>query len=275
MDLQLKGKRALVTGSSAGIGEAIVRRLAAEGASVVVHGRDRKRTENVAAEISGSAGKARGGSAHTAAVAIGDLGSDAGADAVREQALKALDGVDVLVCNAGIYDERPWSETTAADWLDTYNQNVASVVRMVRAFVPAMREARWGRVVVISSGAGWQPIATMPDYCSSKAAMLALTVSLAKDLAGTGVTVNTVSPGVIVTDHVRTHFTSLARKNGWPTDWPSIEKTVLTTALPNSSGRLGRPEDVADLVAFVASPLAGYVNGANLRVDGGSTLSIN
>jgi NAD(P)-dependent dehydrogenase (short-subunit alcohol dehydrogenase family) len=268
MDLQLKGKRALVTGSSAGIGEAIARRLAAEGASVVVHGRDQRRAEKVAKGLGGAAGG-------TAAVAIGDLSTDEGAEAVREQALKALDGIDVLVCNAGTYEDRPWGETRAEDWLDTYNQNVASVVRMVRAFVPAMREARWGRVVSISSGAGWQPISTMPDYSASKAAMLALTVTLAKDLAGTGVTANTVSPGVIVTDHVRELFSNLARQNGWPTDWPSIEKTVLTSVIPNSSGRLGRPEDVADLVAFVASPLAGYVNGANLRVDGGSTLSIN
>ncbi len=111
----------------------------------------------------------------------------------------------------------------------------------------------------------------MPDYAASKAALLNLTASLAKHLDRTGITVNTVSPGIVVTPGVREFYRLEARRRGWGEDWPTIEAGVLAEILDNPTGRLGRPEEVADLVAFVASPLADYINGANLRIDGGST----
>jgi 3-oxoacyl-[acyl-carrier protein] reductase len=111
----------------------------------------------------------------------------------------------------------------------------------------------------------------MPDYAASKAALLNLTASLAKHLDRTGITVNTVSPGIVVTPGVQEFYRLEAGRRAWGEDWPATEAGVLTEILDNPTGRLGRPQEVADLVAFVASPLAGYINGANLRIDGGST----
>ena len=134
-----------------------------------------------------------------------------------------------------------------------------------------MRSAGWGRIVQIGTGEAVNPFPTMPDYAATKAALLNLTVSLAKHLDRTGITVNTVSPGIIVTPGMQDFYRLEAARRGWGQDWPAIEAGVLAGILDNPTGRLGRPEEVADLVAFVTSPLAGYINGANLRIDGGST----
>ena len=136
MDLQLIGKRAVVTGSSSGIGEAIAKALAAEGASVVVHGRREAEAKRVAAEIGAAGGKA--------VVALGDLSTDAGADAVARVANEAFDGVDILVNNAGAFPQGPWLESDAAEWTDLYNQNVGSMVRLITRLVPGMKSAGGG-----------------------------------------------------------------------------------------------------------------------------------
>jgi 3-oxoacyl-[acyl-carrier protein] reductase len=153
--------------------------------------------------------------------------------------------------------------------------SVVSSVRLIRHFGPRMREIGWRRIINISSGAAWQPFANMADYTATKAAILNLTVSLAKEFAGQGVTVNTVSPGIIATESTEAYFRKVAVDRGWPQEWPEIEQRVIATFLPNSAGRLGRPSDVANVVALIASPLSGYINGANYRVDGGSTTAIN
>jgi 3-oxoacyl-[acyl-carrier protein] reductase len=132
-----------------------------------------------------------------------------------------------------------------------------------------MRERGWGRIINISSGGARQPFANMADYTATKAAILNLTVSLAKEFARKGVTVNTVSPGIIVTESTEQYFRKVAKDQGWP------EERVIANFLPNSSGRLGSPADLANVVALIASPLSDYINGANYRVDGGSTISIN
>lgn len=115
----------------------------------------------------------------------------------------------------------------------------------------------------------------MPDYAATKAAMNNLTVSLSKALGKTGITVNTVSPGIIATDTLKGFYTVFGKKNNWESGWENIEKKILETVLDNNVGRIGTPEDVAHFVCFVASPLAAYINGANLRIDGGSTISVN
>ncbi|HEY0747904.1 MAG TPA: SDR family NAD(P)-dependent oxidoreductase [Steroidobacteraceae bacterium] len=266
MNLNLKNKTALVTGSSTGIGAAIAKTLAAEGARVIVHGRDKARTQQVASEITQS-----GGDAHAIAA---DVPVDAGAARLIAQASEYAGGIDVLVNNAGVYFNRGW-EAASSDWNDIYNVNVASVVRLIQGFLPSMRQRRWGRIIQISSGEALAPMSRMPDYAVTKAALANMTVSLAQELSGTGITVNTLSPGIIVTEEVKRFFTQTAKEKGWDGDWNAIEQKVLAEILPNSVGRLGMPEDVAPLVAYVASPLASFINGANVRVDGGSCRFVN
>lgn len=266
MDLQLVGKRALITGSSGGIGEAITKVLAAEGAMVVVHGRNEKNANRVAEDVAAWGGKV--------VVAIGDLTIDRDAKQVTDQALSAFGGIDILVNNAATYEARLWSETEPENWLDTYNNNVVSVVRMVRHLASQMKTFGWGRIINIASSVATQPLTAMPDY-ASKAALLNLTVSLAKDLAKTGVTVNALGVGIVRTPHLEQYFLEVGKEREWDLDWHSIEQRVMEGWMDNSTGRLGSPEDIANLVAYLSSPLSGYINGANLRIDGGSTLTVN
>jgi 3-oxoacyl-[acyl-carrier protein] reductase len=262
VDLKLRGHRAVVTGSSGGVGEAIARRLGAEGAAVVVHGRRAEGVHEVVESII-----ARGGEAVGLLANLADA-----ADCDRFITAAQADGaVDILVNNAGVFVNRGWDDATPEDWLELYAINVAAVVRCVRGFVPAMRSAGWGRLIQIGTGEAINPFPTMPDYAATKAALLNLTVSLSKHLAHSGVTANTVSPGIVVTPGVEQFYRLEASRRDWGDDWEAIEAHILAEVLDNPVGRLGRPEEVADLVAFVASPLAGYINGANLRIDGGST----
>jgi 3-oxoacyl-[acyl-carrier protein] reductase len=268
MDLQLSGKRAVVTGSSSGIGEAIAKILAAEGASVVVHGRREAEARRVAAEIKAAGGRA--------VVALGDLGTDAGADAVAAVANEAFGGVDILINNAGAFPQKDWLESTAGEWNDLYNQNVGSMVRLITRLVPGMKQRGWGRVIAIASGVATTPFAGMGNYSATKGANINLAVSLAKALAGTGITSNAVSPGMIVTPGVEDMLKGMAPKIGVPADdFAALEQFAVKNMVPNPSGRLGRVEDIATTVAFLVSPLAGYINGANIRVDGGTVGSIN
>lgn len=265
MDLQLAGKRALVTGSSSGIGEAIVKLLAAEGAAVVVQGRNEGRANAVAQAI-----RAEGGSAE---VALGDLTTDAGADAVAVAAL-AGGPIDILVNNAGFIGYLSWAEATAADWAETYNTNVISAVRMVQRLVPQMRERHWGRVIQIGGGLSQQPGAVMPHYNASLAARHNLAVSLARELKDTGVTSNIVSPGAILVEATRAALNHMAPANGWGETWEDIERNATQAIAPNDVGRLGRPEEIAAAVAYLAGPIADYVSGATIRVDGGTIRSV-
>lgn len=266
MDLHLNDKRALVTGSSDGIGKAIAERLAREGAAVIVHGRNRDKAERVAAGIRETGGQVE--------IAIGDVGSDEGAASVVGS-ISAGGSLDILINNAGHYDNRTWWTATTEDWVGTYQTDVLSAVRFIKAFVPAMKERGWGRVIQIGSGTGSQPFAGHPQYCAVNAARANATVSLARELKNTGVTSNIVTPGLIVTDSVRAWFTDLGRQNGWGETWEQIEAAAVREVLPNDIGRFGVPEEIADVVAFLASPLSAYVSGANWRVDGGAMVGIN
>ena len=266
MDLQLNGKRALVTGSTSGIGEQIAKTLAAEGAAVVINGRNETEAARVAKEIADAGGKAT--------VALGDLGGDAEAAKVADAALAAFGGIDILVNNAGIFPMKPWLDATAADWNHIFNVNVAGPVRLITRLVPAMKDRGWGRVIALGSFLGPMPEAFIAPYGVTKAANIAQSVSLAKALAGTGVTSNTVSPGPIRTPGMESSLREMAAAQGQPYDFDAFEKQYVEGAkMPVQ--RIGSPADIANAVAFLCSPLADFITGANLRVDGGMMPTTN
>ena len=280
MDLNLKGKRALVTGSNSGIGSGIAKTLAAEGAVVVIHGRNQQRCEEVVAEINAS-----GGEAH---FAVGDVATEEGCREIGDRIMDALGGLDILVNNAGgrASSHRTdgqggpmnaaWLDTPWSDWQWTFEQNVGAAVRLIQRFVPGMKDRKWGRVIQIASAAATQTEPDLAEYQAVKAAMVNMSSSLAKTLAHTGITVNTVSPGAILTPAVVKTFTDVARQMGWdPDDWDEIERRFTTELIPISADHFGRPEDIGRVVALLASPLSGYMTGANYRVDGGQCRSVN
>lgn len=266
MDLQLTNKKVLITASTGGIGKQIAKQFADEGATVIINGRNKDVAEKTITEF-----KQRNKIAY---LALGDVATKEGTNDIIK-CVADLGGVNILVNNAGIYINHDWFNSTADDWMKLYAVNVISSVNLIQAFVPHMKENKWGRIIQISSGEATQPFAFMPDYAATKTAMNNLTVSLSKALNKTGITVNTVSPGIIATDTLKEFYTDFGKKNNWGNDWKEIEKEILETVLDNNVGKLGTPEDVANLVCFVASPLAGNINGANLRTDGGSTISVN
>ncbi len=266
MDLGLKGKRALVTGSSTGIGEAIAKTLAAEGALVIVHGRRELEAKQVACEIAAAGGRAE--------VILGDLARDDEAASVAEKALAAFGGIDILVNNAGAFPIRDWMAASPDDWLNVYNQNAVSMVRLIQRIVPQMKDRGWGRIVNIGTNVSITPAPHLPEYSASKAAVVNLTGSLAKSLHGSGVTANVVSPGPILTPGAEQMLQTHALNFGWEGDLGQIEARFVKEFVPNLIGRMGRPQEVADVVAFVASPRSSYINCANIVVDGGTNQSI-
>ena len=268
MDLQLKGRRALVTGSSSGIGEGIARMLAQEGCSVVVHGRNPERTEKVAREI-GAAG-----------FTLGELSTDEAAARVHEEARAALGGnIEILVNNAGGSatgtGTRGPLDVTIDEWMANYQANALSSVRMIRHIVPDMIEAQWGRVIQISSAVGVQPNSLGPDYSGAKASLNNFTVSLAGSLRGTGVTANTVSPGIIMMEGmVRWGREKFGDDSLTPRQIAEKMVEAKVFEMP-PAGRLGSAEDVALVVCMLSSPMSGFVTGSNYRVDGGQISTVS
>jgi len=268
MDLELTGKRALVTGATSGIGAEIARMLAKEGVRVVVHGRNAERASAVAAEIEAAGGQA--------ALALGDLATAEGLEAVVAAAGEAFGGLDILVNNAGGSDSLSapgWFETPVADWAQSYRQNTLPAVVLAQAFVPAMRERGWGRVIQISSRNAISAYAQFGPYGAAKAALNNLTLSLSKALAGTGVTSNGIMPGLIHTPLADPFFKTLAQAQG--SDDPEVGVDfALKHVLQQTIARVGQPRDIAAAVCFIASPLAGYMTGTTIRIDGGATPTI-
>jgi NAD(P)-dependent dehydrogenase (short-subunit alcohol dehydrogenase family) len=263
MDLELRGRTALVTGSTAGIGFAIAAALAREGATVVVNGRTPDRTEAAVARI-----RALHPSA-TVSGAAADLGT---ADGAR-RLVAAVPIVDILVNNVGIFAPIPFEKITDEEWFEIFEVNVLSGVRLTRAYLPAMRAANWGRVVFISSESALQIPTEMIHYGVTKTAQLALSRGLAETLVGTGVTVNAVLPGPTLTEGVAEFLEGLAKQQG--TSVETVEREFFRSARPSSIlQRFATPAEDAELVAFICSAKASATTGAALRVDGGVVRSI-
>jgi NAD(P)-dependent dehydrogenase (short-subunit alcohol dehydrogenase family) len=262
MDLQLKGKLALVTGSTAGIGLAIARALAGEGARVIVNGRTEARVKAAVDEIQHAHP-----SAHVEPFA-GNL-AEAG---VAASALARFPAIDILVNNLGVYQVKPFEQITDADWSAIIEINFMSGVRLSRGWLPAMKAAGWGRIIFISSESAVIP-AEMIHYGVTKTMQVALARGLAETTAGTGVTVNSVLAGPTRSEGVDNFVGDMARAKG--VTEAEIEKEFFRTLRPSSLlQRFASVDEVAAMVAFVASPLSSATNGAALRADGGVVRSI-
>jgi 3-oxoacyl-[acyl-carrier protein] reductase len=262
MDLGLSGRTALVTGSYRGTGAGIARVLAREGARVLVHGIEEGQSDAVTAEIRAANGDA--------ASVFGDVRDDAGARTLARQVARESGRVDILVNNYGLAEGGGWSDGPTDDWLRMFETNVLSGVRMVQHLLPGMKALGWGRIVFVSTVGSRRPRARMPGYYASKASLANMTVSLCKELAGSGITVNTISPGIVATAEVRAMLERRARKEGWGTSWEEIQRAAARDFMPNPTGRIGEVEEVGNLVAFLCSDLSGYINGSDLRIDGGA-----
>jgi len=264
MELQLAGKRALVTGSSSGIGEGVALMLAAEGADVIVHGRDRARSQRTADAI-----RALGGRAD---IVIGDLTDAAQAAEICAQTT-ALGGVDILVNNAGGrsggWARDGWFNTSADAWIATYKLNVIATAVMINGLTPHMISKKWGRIIQISSAVALHQPPNFPDYQAAKAAEINMSRSLSRGLAGTGVTANSISAGIINTPGSDGEIASIAAELGLEGGWQQHERHIALNVFRQTADRVGRPEDIAAAVCFLASPKAAFITGVNLIIDGG------
>ncbi|HSY06038.1 MAG TPA: SDR family oxidoreductase [Steroidobacteraceae bacterium] len=253
----MQDKLALVTGSTAGIGLAIATTLAREGARVIINGRSRALVNEVVASL-------RAGTDAEPQGFAGDLSLASSA----EQLVREYPGIQILVNNLGIFEPKPFEEIPDSDWLRFFDVNVLSGVRLARLVLPAMRRANWGRIIFISSESGVQIPSEMIHYGVTKTAQLAVARGLAEALAGAAITVNSVLPGPTRSRGVGEFVEALAKARGM--SFAQFEKEFFEKVRPSSLiKRFAEPEEVASLVAYVASPLASATTGAALRVDGG------
>lgn len=258
MDLQLEGKLALVSGSTAGIGRAIAAALGREGARVIVNGRKAEAAKAAADELA----KETGGT-------FIPFGGDLSLAADAERAVAQNPGIEILVNNLGIFEPKPFEQIPDEDWRRFFEVNVLSGARLARLVLPGMRQRNWGRIVFISSESALQIPAEMVHYGMTKTAQLAISRGLAESVAGTGITVNSVLPGPTASRGVGDFVDALAKEKG--VTFEQFEKEFFRDVRPTSLiKRFSQPEEVASMVAYVCSPLASSTTGAALRCDGGT-----
>ena len=263
MDFDFKGKVAFVSGSTAGIGMAIAQRLGREGADIVINGRTEERVRIALAEIK----------KEVRDVDVRGIAADLGTAAGCAEVIRQLPQVDILINNVGIFEPKPFPEISDDDWDRFFAVNVMSGVRLSRAYLPGLKERNWGRIVFISSESGLQIPAEMIHYGMTKTAQIAIARGLAESCRGTNVTVNSVLPGPTASEGVSQFVSTLASQRQMSKE--EFEKEFFRTARPTSIlQRFIEPDEIANVVAFVCSPLASAINGASVRADGGVILSI-
>jgi len=258
MNLQLKEKLALVTGSTTGIGYAIAKSLAAEGAQVIINGRSPERVNTAVEKIKTETGN------HDIFGAVADLKRPDQVNALVEQ----YPDVNILVNNAGAAQPKDFKDITDQEWLDIYEMNVMSGVRLSRAYMNRMLKADWGRIIFIASESAVQIPAEMIQYGVSKIALIGLSRGLAELTVGSAVTVNSVLPGPTSTEAITNFMKATAEQQGLSDT--EMEEVFFTSMRGTSLlKRFIEPEEIANLVTYVASPLSAATNGAALRADGG------
>lgn len=263
MDLELNGKKALVTGSTAGIGFAIASRLVQEGVTVTVNGRTQARVDAAVERLK----------QQFPGAAVNGIAADFSKAEEVAAITRQLPDVDILVNNVGIFEIKPFTEITDADWFRFYEVNVLSGVRLSRYYLPRMLQQNWGRIVFISSESAINIPTEMIHYGFTKTAQLSVSRGLAELTKGTNVTVNAVLPGPTASEGATNFVADVA--NMQQITVKEAEENFFKTARPTSLlQRFATPEEVANMVAYVVSPLASATNGAALRVDGGVVQTI-
>jgi len=258
MHLHLQNKVALVSGANRGTGETIAKQLQDEGAETIMHSNSESGFHYIQERYP------------TRLAIWGDISHDEGYQQCIKQLWEQVDHVDILVNNYGTASSGKWQDFDEQTWLDIYQKNVLSASRLISGLIPQMKNLGWGRIIQLSTIGSLKPNSQMPHYYASKAAMANMTVSLSQEMANTGVTVNTISPGLILTEELQAGYYLRAKKKGWGENWDEIEKALVKEDFPNPSGRIARREEIADLVCFLASERANFINGQNIRIDGGA-----
>ena len=261
MDLQLEGKRVLVTGSTAGIGFATARALAAEAVTVIVNGKGQTRVDAAIREIQKLHPNAK----------VSGVASDVSNAAGCAKLVQTVASVDILINNMGIFEPKPFQEITDEDWMHFFEANVMSGVRLSRHYLPGMRERNWGRILFVSSESAVQIPAEMIHYGMTKTAQVAVARGIAETVAGTGITVNSVLAGPTRSEGVETFIA----KMGAGDDSAAFEAEFFKTIRPTSLlKRFATTDEVASMMVYLCSPLASATTGAAVRVEGGVVRAI-
>ena len=252
MDFSLTNKTALVTGSYRGTGLAIAKTLLAEGANVLVHGITAEQANAAVSELAGGT------------PVSGDISAPAGCQSLLEAC--AEHSIQILINNYGGADQSTWLDSNADDWHSAFEKNVLSAQRLTQALLPSLLASPWARIINIGTVGSTRPNSRMPAYYAAKGALATMTMSLAKEVAGSTIRVNLVSPGIILTPEVKAAYLKRGQAKGWGDDWSEIEARV---AADIPTRRITRRDEVAALVAFLCSEQSNAIHGQNLRIDGG------